>query len=152
MPGLNNEDRGLPKWSDSEVAIEELAIGHRDGLLPLDESGDQDGKVAAHEKAKQLAFLVSRNRARTLDKTYQKKINLTVRDFRVIVLSTSEFALKTIAEDAGHARIGGEEVRFIDVPVVEPGSIGVFDGVKVPSDREAGELAGCSLITFAGTR
>ena len=140
VPGLNNEDRGLPKWSESESAIEQLAIGHRDGLFPLDESGDQDGKVEAHEKAKKLAFLFSRNRARTLDKTYQKKINLTVRDFRVIVLSTSESALKTIAEDAGHARIGGEEVRFIDVPVVEPGSIGVFDGVKVPSGREAGEF------------
>jgi|SRR5581483_3213906 len=140
VPGLNNEEGGLPKWSDSEAAIEELAIGHRDGLLPLDESGDQDSKVEAHVKAKQLAFLFSRNRARILDKTYQKKINLTVREFRVIVLSTSEVALKAIAEAAGHARIGGEEVRFIDVPVVEPGSIGVFDGVKVPSGREAGEF------------
>src|SRR6185437_10670290 len=86
------------------------------------------------------AFLFARNRARTLDKTYQKKINLTVRDFRVIVLSTSEFALKAIAEEAGHARIRGEEVRFIDVPVVEPGSIGVFDGVNLPNGREAGEF------------
>jgi hypothetical protein len=130
----------LPKWSESESAIEQLAIGHRDGLFPLDESGDQGGKVEAHEKAKKLAFLFTRNRAKTLDKTYQKKINLTVRDFRVIVLSTSEAALKTIAEVAGHARIGGEEVRFIDVPVVEPGGIGVFDGVKLPSGRDAGEF------------
>jgi hypothetical protein len=140
VPGLNNEDSGLPKWSESESAIEQLAIGHRDGLFPLDESGDQGGKVEAHEKAKKLAFLFSRNRAKTLDKTYQKRINLTVRDFRVIVLSTSESALKTIAEAAGHARIGGEEVRFIDVPVVEPGSMGVFDGVKVPRGRDPGEF------------
>jgi hypothetical protein len=140
VPGLNDRDEGLPKWSDSESAIEQQAIGHRDGLYPLDESGDQHGKVEAHVKAKQLAFLFSRNRARTLDKTYQKKINLTVRDFRVTVLSTSEFALKTIAETAGQARIGGEEVRFIDVPVVEPGSVGVFDGVKVPRGRDSGEF------------
>lgn len=140
VTGLNSEDGGLPKWSESESAIEQLAIGHRDGLLPLDESGDQDSKVEAHEKAKKLAFLFSRNRARTLDKTYQKKINLTVRDFRVIVLSTSEAALKTIAEAAGQPRIGGEEVRFIDVPVVEPGRVGVFDGVEVPSDRDHGEF------------
>jgi hypothetical protein len=140
VPGLNNSESGLPKWSESEAAVEQLAIGHRDGLFPLDESGDQDGKVAAHEKAKKLAFLFSRNRAKTLDKTYQKKINLTARDFRVIVLSTSEAALKTIAEVAGHARNGGEEVRFIDVPVVEPGGIGVFDGVKVPSGRDPSEF------------
>ncbi|MGO4512068.1 DUF927 domain-containing protein [Bradyrhizobium sp. 2TAF36] len=139
VPGLNNEN-GLPKWSDSEAALEELAVGHRDGLLPLDESGDEDNKVALHVKAKQLAFLFSRNRARNLDKNYQRTINLTAREFRVIVLSTSEFALKTIAEVAGQARIGGEVVRFIDMPVVEPGSIGVFDGVKVPSGREAGEF------------
>ena len=120
--------------------IEQLAIGHRDGLFPLDESGDQDGKVGAHEKAKKLAFLFSRNRARTLDKTYQKKINLTVRDFRVIVLSTSEVALKTIAQAAGQPRIGGEEVRFIDVPIGEPGSVGVFDGVKLPSGRDPSEV------------
>lgn len=140
VPGLNNDATGLPRWSESETAIEQLAIGHRDGLFPLDESGDQGGKVEAHEKAKKLAFLVSRNRARTLDKTYQKKVNLTVRDFRVIVVSTSEVALKAIAEAAGQARIGGEEVRFIDVPVVEPGRVGVFDSVEVPSGRDPGDF------------
>ncbi|WLA81948.1 DUF927 domain-containing protein [Bradyrhizobium elkanii] len=140
VPGLNDDANGLPRWSESETAIEQLAIGHRDGLFPLDESGDQGGKVEAHEKAKKLAFLVSRNRARTLDKNYQKKINLTVRDFRVIVVSTSEAALKAIAEAAGQARIGGEEVRFIDVPVVKPGRVGVFDGVKVPSGRDPGDF------------
>jgi hypothetical protein len=140
VPGLNSEERGLPRWSESESAIEQLAIGHRDGLFPLDESGDQDGKVGVHEKAKKLAFLFSRNRARTLDKTYQKKINLTVRDFRVIVLSTSEVALKAIAQAAGQPRIGGEEVRFIDVPIGEPGSVGVFDGVKLPSGRDPSEV------------
>jgi len=127
IPGLNNEKTGLPKWADSNTGIEQLAIGHRDGLLPLDESGDQGGSMPVHEKAKSLAFLFSRNRAKTLDKAYQKKIKLAVRDFRVIVLSTSESALKEIAETAGQRRIGGEEVRFIDVPATEPGSVGVFD-------------------------
>jgi len=140
VPGLINKDAGFPRWSETDAAIEQLAIGHRDGLYPLDESGDQDGKVEPHEKAKKLAFLFSRNRARTLDKTYQKKINLTVRDFRVVVVSTSEFALKTIAETAGHARFGGEEVRFIDLPVVESGSVGVFDRVKIPKGRDSGEF------------
>jgi hypothetical protein len=140
IPGLNSEKTGLPKWADSETGIEQLAIGHRDGLLPLDESGDRSGNMPVHEKAQRLAFLFSRNRAKTLDKNYQKTINLTVRDFRVIVLSTSESALNTIAETAGQRRIGGEEVRFIDVPASEPGSVGVFDRVKIPSDREPGEF------------
>jgi hypothetical protein len=140
IPGLNSEQSGLPKWADSEAGIEQLAIGHRDGLLPLDESSDRSGNMPVHEKAQQLAFLFSRNRARTLDKNHQKKINLTVRDFRVIVLSTSESALNTIAETAGQRRIGGEEVRFIDVPASEPGSVGVFDGVNVPKGRDPSEF------------
>lgn len=140
VPGLIDKNQGLPKWSDSETAIEQQAIGHRDGLYPLDESGDQNDKVEAHVKSKQLAFLFSRNRARTLDKSHQKKINLTVREFRVTVLSTSEFALKTMAEVAGQSRIGGEEVRFIDIPVVEPSGLGVFDGVELTSGRDPGEF------------
>lgn len=140
IPGLNNEKTGLPKWADSETGIEQLAIGHRDGLLPLDESGDRSGTMPVHEKAQRLAFLFSRNRAKTLDKNYQKTINLTDRDFRVVVLSTSEYALNTIAETAGQRRIGGEEVRFIDVPASEPGSVGVFDRIKIPSDRDPGEF------------
>jgi hypothetical protein len=140
IPGLNSEQTGLPKWADSEAGIEQLAIGHRDGLLPLDESSDRSGNMPVHEKAQRLAFLFSRNRAKTLDKNYQKKINLTVRDFRVVVLSTSESALNTIAKTAGQRRIGGEEVRFIDVPASEPGSIGVFDRVKLPGHRDPGEF------------
>jgi len=136
VPGLNDDEKGLPKWSDSNTGIEQLAIGHRDGLLPLDESGDADNNVPIHEKAKRLAFLFSRNRARTVDKSHQKKTNLTVRDFRVIVLSTSEFALKDIAERAGTPRIGGEEVRFIDVPAIEPNGVGVFDCVNVPEGHD----------------
>jgi hypothetical protein len=140
IPGLNSEKIGLPKWADSEAGIEQLAIGHRDGLLPLDESNDRSGNMPVHEKARKLAFLFSRNRAKTLDKSHQKRINLTIRDFRVIVLSTSESALNAIAETAGQRRIGGEEVRFIDVPASEPGSVGVFDHVKVPSGRDPAEF------------
>lgn len=139
VPGLNS-NTGLPRWADSDVGIEQLAIGHRDGLLPLDETGDQGGNIPVHEKARRLAFLFSRNRAKTLDKAYEKKINLTVRDFRVIVLSTSESALNEIAKSAGRCRIGGEEVRFIDVPATDTGTLGVFDSIDVPHAQDAGEF------------
>ena len=46
----------------------------------------------------------------------------------MIVLSSSERALSDIAIKAGSRRLGGEEVRLIDVPASEPGSQGVFDG------------------------
>jgi hypothetical protein len=45
-----------------------------------------------------------------------------------------------VAIDAGGRRLGGEEVRFIDVRASEPGSLGIFDGAITPvpgkTDRE----------------
>jgi uncharacterized protein (DUF927 family) len=53
---------GLPGWADSEPGLEDQARGHRDCLLPLDESGDGNGKVPPEQKARMLAFMIARNR------------------------------------------------------------------------------------------
>ena len=67
--------------------------------------------------------------------THEKAQGLKGREYRVIVLSSSERALTEIAIKAGSPRLGGEEVRLIDVPASEPGSQGVFDG-KIKKDGE----------------
>jgi hypothetical protein len=64
----------------------------------------------------------------------EKQHNLENREYRIVVQSSSERALRDIARDAGHQRLGGEEVRFIDVPASEPGSQGNFDGNIQPTD------------------
>jgi hypothetical protein len=131
VAGLIGEN-GLPGWSDSITALEQLAVGHRDGVLPLDDTGDEGGgPLPIHKKAKYLAFMFGRNRGRNLDKSYEKKTKLTTKEFRVIALSTSEVALKAIAESAADPRLGGEEVRFIDVPAMEPGGLDIFDGLQL---------------------
>jgi hypothetical protein len=119
---------GLPGWADSQAAIEDLARGHRDCAMPLDESGDGEHQMPLEKKARMLAFLIARNRPRKLSKTYERNHNLANREFRVIVLSSSERALGQIARAAGDRRLGGEEVRFIDIPASEPNSSGIFDG------------------------
>jgi hypothetical protein len=127
VAGLFGEN-GLPGWADSIPALEQLAVGHRDGVLPLDDTGDEGGgPLPIHKKAKCLAFMFGRNRGRNLDKSYEKKSKLTTKEFRVIALSTSEIALKVIAESAADPRLGGEEARFTDVPAMEPDSVGIFD-------------------------
>jgi hypothetical protein len=79
------------------------------------------------QKARLLAFAISRNRPRNLDKGYEKSSKLTTRDYRNIVLSTSERDLGSVAVTEGTPRLGGEEVRLIDVPAEHPTSQGVFD-------------------------
>jgi hypothetical protein len=130
----------LPGWGDSEAGTEDQARGHRDCLLPLDESGDGNGKVPPEQKARMLAFMIARNRPRKLSKKYERANALQGREWRIIVQSSSEVALTKMAIDAGRKRLGGEEVRFMDVCASEPGSLGIFDGrlIQRPekTDRE----------------
>ncbi len=118
---------GLPGWAVSQAAIEDLARGHRDCVMPLDESGDGEHQMPLEKKARMLAFLIARNRPRKLSKIYERNHNLANREFRVIVLSSSERALGQIACAANARRLGGEEVRFIDIPASDPDSSGIFD-------------------------
>jgi hypothetical protein len=127
VPGLIGAG-GLPGWADTEPGIEDQAIGHRDSILPLDESGDGSGKVPLKDKAKMLAFMIARNRPRKLSKNYERANALQDREWRIIAQASSEAALSQVAIDSGGRRLGGEEVRFIDVRASERGSLGIFDG------------------------
>ena len=49
------------------------------------------------------------------------------------MVSTSERASGQIALAAGGQRLGGEEVRFIDIPASDPNSAGIFDGNVTPA-------------------
>jgi uncharacterized protein (DUF927 family) len=124
---------GLPGWADSQAGIEDLARGHRDCVMPLDETGDGGHQMPLEEKARMLAFLLGRNRPRKLSKRYERNHNLTNREFRIIVLSSSERALGQIARAANAKRLGGEEVRFIDIPASNPQSSGIFDADIKPT-------------------
>jgi uncharacterized protein (DUF927 family) len=92
---------GLPGWADSEPGLEDQAYGHRDCLLPLDESGDGNGKVPPEKKAKMLAFMIARNRPRRLSGQYESAHGLQGREYRIIAQSSSEMALTKMAIDAG---------------------------------------------------
>jgi putative DNA primase/helicase len=126
VAGLVGTD-GLPCWADTEAGIEAIARGHRDNVMPLDESADGEHQMPLEKKAQMVAFLIARGRPRKLSPVYERNHNLTNREFRIIPLSSSERALRDIARAAQRRRLGGEEVRFIDIPASEPGSSGIFD-------------------------
>ena len=133
VTGLVGVD-GLPGWADSESGIEDQARGHRDCVMPQDETSDGEHQMPIEKKARMLAFLIARNRPRKLSKKYERDNNLANREFRIISLSSSERALGQIARAAGGRRLGGEEVRLIDVPASEPGTSGIFDGTMANID------------------
>jgi uncharacterized protein DUF927 len=102
---------GLPGWADSEPGIEDQALGHRDCILPLDETGDGNGKMPLKDKARMLAFMIARNRPRRLSKRHERANALQDREWRIIAQASSEAALSQVAIDAGDApgnvEIGG---------------------------------------------
>jgi uncharacterized protein (DUF927 family) len=136
VAGLFGPGGDLPSWADSIPGFEAQAMGHRDCILPLDETGDGEKDMPLDKRARALAFGISRNRPRRLASTYERTHGLKGREYRVIVLSSSERGLTEFALKAGSRRLAGEEVRLIDVPASEPGSQGVFDGkIKKYGDR-----------------
>ena len=124
---------GLPGWADSGPGIEAMARGYRDCVMPLDESADGEHQMPLEKKSRMVAFLIARNRPRKLSPTYERNHNLANREYRIILLSSSERALTQIARAAGEERLGGEEVRFMDIPASEDGSSGIFDGNIEPA-------------------
>jgi hypothetical protein len=72
-------------------------------------------------------------RVRSIGTRWSDKVTLVAnalqdREWRIIAQASSEAALSQVAIDAGGRRLGGEEVRFIDVRASEPASLGIFDG------------------------
>jgi hypothetical protein len=131
VSGLIGPD-GVPGWADTEPAFEGQAMGHRDCMMPLDETADGEQKIPLVERARMLAFGIARNRPRKFSPAYEKQHGLGKRDYRILVQSSSERSLRDVARDAGDTRLGGEEVRFMDIPASEPGSQGIFDGELKP--------------------
>jgi uncharacterized protein (DUF927 family) len=134
VAGLFGPGGDLPSWADSEAGFEGQAMGHRDCILPLDETADGEKEMPLEVRARMLAFRIARNRPRRFASTYERTHGLKGREYRVIVLSSSERALTEVAITAGSPRLGGEEVRLTDVPASEPGSAGVFDGTIEQGD------------------
>jgi Domain of unknown function (DUF927) len=130
-------DEGLPCWADSVSGLEAIARGHRDCVMPLDETADGEHQMPLEKKSKMVAFLIARGRPRKLSPVYERNHNLANREFRIILLSSSERALGQIAHVARAPRLGGEEVRFMDIPASEPTSLGIFDGSITARPRKS---------------
>ena len=86
------------------------------------------------KKARLLAFLIARNRPRRLSRnirTQQQTGEQRVPN-KLLSVPASERWVRSRALPAPQ-RLGGEEVRFIDIPGSDPNSAGIFDGNIKPA-------------------
>lgn len=116
----------LRSWHFTETGAEDLAYGHNDASLTLDELAtlDRDPKIA-HQKASALTYLISSGKGKSRSKKYE----CNQKKWRNTLLSTSELSLAEHAMKAGRNRMKGEEVRMIDVPADANEGNGIFETI-----------------------
>lgn len=116
----------LRSWNFTEAGAEDLAYGHNDSHLALDElkTLDPDPKTA-HQKASAFTHVISSGKG----KSRSKKYDPNQKNWRVVLLSTGELSLAEFAEKGGGSRMKGEEVRIIDIPADAGHDLGIFETI-----------------------
>ena len=102
--------------------------------MALDDTGDGEHQMRIRKKGSNASVPDSEKSASQIVQSLRAQQQAGAkRDPEYIVLSSSERALGQIARAAGKERLGGEEVRFMDIPASDPNSAGIFDGNIVPA-------------------
>jgi hypothetical protein len=109
VPGFNSE-AGVTTWDGTPTGLEQLALGRRHNVLPLDEAGviDADEKKTA-DFLRLSAYRLAKNRQKHRAGGYARRSTVDS-DLRNIVLSTGEEALHI------GRRLRGQDVRLIQIP------------------------------------
>jgi hypothetical protein len=108
VPGFNSQ-AGVTSWDGTSTGFEQLALGRRDNVMPLDETGLIAGDHKAVAKFVQLTtFRFSNNRPKVRAGDYTRKHTVDS-DTRNIILSTGEDVLPV------HGQVRGQDVRLIQI-------------------------------------
>ena len=132
--GLNSSE-GPATWDASLAGFEQRALGHRDSILPLDDTS----YLPQPDVAKLVTFRLASNRPKAKAGQYIFANNLVDVDWRVLPLSTSEEPIWQMIKRE-RRRVRGEEVRLINVPACVSDKGDIFDGPNA-DDRVGSTLA-----------
>jgi putative DNA primase/helicase len=121
--GLNSNE-GPATWDASLAGLEQRALGHRDSMVPLDDTSS----LSQPELAKLVTFRLAGNRPKAKAGQYVFANNLVDFDWRVIPLSTSEEPIWQQMIKSGRGRVRGEELRMINVRACVSDKDDIFDG------------------------
>ena len=103
----------LETWNTTANAVEITALGHSDGLLPLDET-----KKAGADLTKRAATILEAT-IRLSEQREKRRLNCATafRSWRGYFLSTSNYSLKRLAEMGGIEVDDADLGRLVDIPL-----------------------------------
>ena len=120
VPGFNSE-AGVTSWDGTPTGLEQLALGRRHNVLPLDETGVIEGDEKKTADFLRLsAYRLAKNRQKHRAGEYARRHTVDS-DLRNIVLSTGEDVLQV------GRRLSGQDVRLIQIPACVSDSDDIFD-------------------------
>lgn len=128
-------------WDITANAMEEIAAEYCDRLLALDEAGLLFGTDPRKglQAARDIAFKLTAGAGRRRSRFFTKGARTTSWSWRLMVVSSGEHSFGEMATKTGVERLGGEDVRVIDVPAVMSETWGVFH--QVPPGKTSADLA-----------
>jgi putative DNA primase/helicase len=134
VAGLNAEG-GPTSWDGTPTGFQHLALGHRDNVMPLDDTSAIEGDAKKRrEFAKLTIFLLAKNKQKIRSGQYDRLTDAVRSDWRSIILASGE---DTLFEPGSKMR--GEDVRMIHIPADTSELGDIFDGMN------ANEIAGATV-------
>ncbi|TXI41637.1 MAG: DUF927 domain-containing protein [Nitrosomonas sp.] len=116
----------LQSWNFTKTGAEDLAYGHNDNHLALDELKTLDGDpTTAAQKASEFIYSISSGKGKSRSQKYESHQKI----WRVVILSTGELSLANHAKNGHSRRMEGEEVRVIDVPADASKGLGIYESL-----------------------
>src|ERR1019366_4166525 len=134
VAGLNAEG-GPTSWDGTPTGFQHLALGHRDNVMPLDDTSAIEGDAKKRrEFAKLTIFSLAKNQQKIRSGQYDRLTDAVRSDWRSIILASGE---DTLFEPGSKMR--GEDVRMIHIPADTSELGDIFDGMN------ANEIAGATV-------
>ena len=131
--GFSNE-KDLPNFRITDAALGEIAADYNDSFLPLNELALLKGRKS--ERLRDLTYGIAEGTGTTYSNfVVPGKATL---QWRTIAIATGEESAEQIAESDGAVRMGGESVRWIDLPAIRKKHATIFDYIPatvVPQDH-----------------
>jgi putative DNA primase/helicase len=153
--GLGTED-DLPNFRTTDAAFGELPRDFNDSVMPLNEFGLLKGTAnERRQRQRELAYGFAEGRGTTYSRFVPVEKSVKNSKWSSIIIANGEETSDELAMHAGEIRMGGETVRWIDLPAAKLGCPDVFDrapSFKSPAKRSAWYAKQCAAVRDGCTR
>jgi hypothetical protein len=156
---MGRPDRNrLKSWYGTLIGLGDSLAAVKDFALIIDDTSRKEG--SAKEKSKvieNLAHIAAGGGKRSVSASWELQHGPTPSVSPLLVLSSGEHTLQELAEAGGEVVTGGAAVRFIDIPIPDASSGGVFDrltrrdtadGVRQALERGCKRRFGAAFRTY----